>query len=82
MDNPSTIHDDQRSATEVMKEVTESSKQLFEAGERVMSDLTSLQERAQRNLDWRAQFAESPLLLLGVAFGVGLLLGHAVIPER
>jgi hypothetical protein len=57
---------DDRPTSEMVREVTESTRQMFEAGERVMSDLAELQERAERTLDWPSRILENPVALLGI----------------
>jgi hypothetical protein len=73
--NPNATNTSDRPASEMVREVTESSRQMFEAGERVMSNLTELQERAERTLDWPSRIMQNPVALLGMAVGGGVLLG-------
>jgi hypothetical protein len=72
--NPNTTNME-RPTGEMVREVTESSRQMFEAGERVMSDLAALQDRAERTLDLPSRIMENPVALLGLAVGGGVLLG-------
>lgn len=46
-----------RPATENIRDLTESTRQLFQAGERVTRNLEELENRAHRAADWRAQLA-------------------------
>jgi chromosomal replication initiation ATPase DnaA len=71
----------QRSTTETVKDVTESGKQIFAAGERIMNDLNELEERVDRATDWRVQYDNHPALILGAAFVGGLLLSTFVTPR-
>jgi hypothetical protein len=40
------------------------------------SNLQELEVRVKRATDWRVQFEERPLVFLGIAFAVGLLLSR------
>jgi hypothetical protein len=80
MDNM-TQTSDPRPATEVMRDVTESSRELFASGERVMRNLEELQDRAEAATDWRAQVTSHPIMMLGLAFAGGLLLAR-LLPDR
>lgn len=68
--------DTDRPAADVMRDVTESSRELFASGERVMRNLEELQNRVESATDWQAQLKSHPMLMLGVAFVGGLLLSR------
>jgi hypothetical protein len=65
-----------RPTSEVVRDATESTRELFASGQRAMENLEELQNRAERATDWRAQFLEHPMLALGVALIGGLLLSR------
>jgi hypothetical protein len=47
-----------RPASENIRDLTDSTRQLFQAGERVTANLEEIERRAQRATDWRAQLAK------------------------
>lgn len=62
-----------RSATDNVRELTEASKQLFAAGERLTSNLNELEQRVEHALDWKSRLGEHALLTAGLgiaAFGL------------
>jgi hypothetical protein len=56
-----------QAASEVRQEIEEQRDELGE-------NLQRLESKVKQTTDWRAQFDERPMLLMGVAFGGGLLL--------
>lgn len=63
-----------RSATDNVRELTEASKQLFAAGEKLTSNLTELEDRVEHALDWRSRMGEHVLLVAGLGIAtVGIL---------
>ncbi len=63
-----------RSATDNVRELTQASKQLFAAGERLTSNLTELEQRVEHALDWRSRLGEHALLVTGLGIaGLALL---------
>jgi hypothetical protein len=67
-----------RSATENIRELTDSSRQLFAAGEQLTSNLNELEQRVERALDWRSKLGDHALLLAGVALAASVLLWRAI----
>ncbi len=55
---------------------------MFAKGEQVMNDLTEVQQRMQRSLDWRTQVSAHPMAAVGAAFAGGLLLSMMLRPSR
>ncbi len=39
-------------------------------------NILAIEDRARSSVDWRAQFDARPVTILGVAFGVGMLLSR------
>lgn len=63
-----------RSATDNVRELTDASKQLFAAGEKLTSNLTELEERVEHALDWRSRLGAHALLVAGLGIAsVGIL---------
>ncbi len=60
--------------TQAVKEIAESSKQAFEAGQRIAQDVDILERKLEHATDWRAQFSEKPLIFIGAAMLAGILL--------
>jgi len=56
-----------QAASEVRREIEDTRDNLGE-------NLQRLESKVKRTTDWRAQFDERPLMMIGVAFGGGLLL--------
>jgi hypothetical protein len=56
-----------QAASEVRREIDEQRDELGE-------NLQRLESKVKRTTDWRAQFDERPMMMIGVAFGGGLLL--------
>lgn len=44
-------------------------------------NIGQLEDKVKRTFDWRSQFAERPLVSIGVAFGAGVLIS-TLIPPR
>lgn len=63
-----------RSATENIHELTDSTRQLFQAGERVTRNLEELERRAERATDWRTQIVNRPWIAAGLAVLCGVVL--------
>jgi hypothetical protein len=63
-----------RPATENIRELTDSTRQLFQAGERVTRNLEELERRAERATDWRTQIATRPWITAGLAVLCGVAL--------
>jgi hypothetical protein len=53
-----------------------------QARTRLGRDLNHLENRVRTEFDWRVQFDRRPLPFVGAAFGLGLLLGFAIMPRR
>jgi hypothetical protein len=66
----------EKPTSEVMRDMTESARELFASGERVMRNMEELQDRADDATDWRTQFSRNPMLMLGVALIGGILLAR------
>jgi hypothetical protein len=62
------------SITEAVRDITESSREAFEAGRRISEDLETLERRIQRATDWRARMEQNPLWIVGGAILGGVLL--------
>jgi hypothetical protein len=67
-----------RSATENIRELTDASRQLFAAGERMTSNLNELEQRVERALDWRSRLGDHALLLAGIGLAASVLLWRAI----
>ncbi len=66
-----------RSATDNVRELTQASKQLFAAGERLTTNLTELEERVEHALDWRSKLGDHALLITGLGIAGFALLWRA-----
>jgi hypothetical protein len=55
--------------------VAQAEAELAEAREQVTESMMALREEVARRTDWRGWIGRRPGLALGVAFGLGLLLG-------
>ena len=64
---------EQRSVAENIRELTDASKQLFEAGRQMTENLSELSERVERAKTIGSRVATSPWLLAGGAIAVGLV---------
>ena len=64
----------ERTVAETIHALTESSKQLFEAGQRLTDDLAELQQRIVNAANWRNQASERPWLMAGLAVLGGIVL--------
>ena len=71
-------HTNPRSTTETIRELTDSSREIFEAGQRVAGDLNELEERMQRAMDWRTQYRQHTTGMLVAAALGGLLLAKTL----
>jgi ElaB/YqjD/DUF883 family membrane-anchored ribosome-binding protein len=65
-------------ANEVVQDALQSTKLALRAGERAIEDISHMQQRMERNLDWRAQVRDRPWVALGIAALGGLLLARIV----
>ncbi|MGH9583346.1 MAG: hypothetical protein ACRD4O_10455 [Bryobacteraceae bacterium] len=54
--------------------MTDSTRQLFQAGERVTRNLEELERRAERATDWRRQIANRPWVAAGLVALCGVVL--------
>lgn len=64
----------QNSAAAEIHEITNASKEIFEAGERIATNLDRLEQRVEYAMDWKARLAERPWLIVGGAILGGILL--------
>jgi len=62
-----------RSTGEMIQEVLETSKQVFQAGERLVEDLKRLQRQTESFLDSTSKLTSNPYALFGAAIGGSLL---------
>jgi hypothetical protein len=58
-----------RTATDSIHAITESTKQLFAAGDRLAQDLEELSARVSEATEFRAQFNKRPWLLVALTIG-------------
>jgi hypothetical protein len=70
----SSDHSQSRSASDNVRELTEASKQLFAAGEQLTNNLTELESRVERALDWPSRIGEHALLVGGLGLACSVLL--------
>lgn len=65
-----------RSTVDNIRELTQASQQLMEAGKQVKDNLTELSARAERSAELGKQIATNPWVLIGavVAIGTGIIL--------
>lgn len=63
-----------RPATENIRDLTDSTRQLFQAGEQVTRNLEELERRAEHATDWRTQIVERPWIAAGIAVLCGVVL--------
>lgn len=63
-----------RPALENIRDLTESTRQLFQAGERVTRNVEELERRAQRATDWRAQLAKGSWIPAAFVLVCGVVL--------
>ncbi len=57
-----------------VKEVTQATKQMFEAGQRMTVNLENLERRVEYATDWKARLAERPWLVVAGAVIGGFVL--------
>jgi hypothetical protein len=62
------------SIPDAVREITDASRQMFAAGERIATDLETIERRFQHAADWREQLSERPWLIIA-----GALLGGVVL---
>jgi hypothetical protein len=55
-----------RSATDNIREVTQAGKELFNAGEKLTSNLSELEQHVKQAFDWRSKLGEHGLLFAGL----------------
>ena len=65
-----------QSATGAIHEITDASRQMFQAGERIAQNLDTLERRVEYATDWQARVAERPWLFIGGAILAGILLSR------
>ena len=71
-----------RSTGERIQQVLEGSKQIFQAGERLVEDLKGLQRQAESFLDSTSKFTGNPYAIFGAAIGGSLLLSFLLRPRE
>src|ERR1700676_1030345 len=49
-------------------------RHIYETRNELGENINELQEKVKTAVDWRAQFDQRPMLMIGLAFGGGLLL--------
>ncbi|MBV8071181.1 MAG: hypothetical protein JO270_14830 [Acidobacteriaceae bacterium] len=64
--------DANRSAGDNIKDLTQASKQIFEAGQQLVTNLNELQQRVKHATDWRSQLSEKPWLIAVGALVAGV----------
>jgi len=67
-----------RSAGDTIRELTDSGREILEAGQRVATDLNDLEQRFRKAMDWRLQYTRHTVVVLAAAVLGGVLLGKAV----
>jgi hypothetical protein len=75
MEHRSEIPEDVRNRTagELMEDVTDSARKALEAGARAAAEMEELQRRTRESLDWRTQIDRHPWALLGGAVAAAIL---------
>ena len=58
-----------QTASQIEQHISEERRQLEQ-------NILAIEDRARSSVDWRTQFDARPLTILGVAFGVGMLLSR------
>lgn len=66
-----------RPASENIRDLTDSTRQLFQAGERVTRNLEEIERRAQRATDWRAHLAKGSWIPAAFVVVCGIVLWRA-----
>lgn len=61
-------------ASEVVQDALQSTKLALQAGQKAIEDISQMQQKVERSLDWRSQVTDRPWLMLGVAALGGLML--------
>jgi ElaB/YqjD/DUF883 family membrane-anchored ribosome-binding protein len=74
MIEPQTTPPTETPGTDVMQDALQSTKQALAAGQQAIEDISQLQQRVERKMDWRAQVSERPWMAVGIALAGGLLL--------
>jgi ElaB/YqjD/DUF883 family membrane-anchored ribosome-binding protein len=59
---------------ETIHALTEASKELFEAGQRLTDNLAELQQRIANAANWRNQVSDKPWIMAGLAVLGGIVL--------
>ncbi len=72
--NAQTSAPSDQSVTGAVHDITDASRQMFQAGERIAANLDTLERRVEHATDWRAQLQERPWLLV-----VGAVLGGVLL---
>ena len=57
-------------------------RHIEETRSELADNLSELQEKVKNSLDWRAQFRERPMTMIGIAFGGGVLLSALTAGRR
>jgi hypothetical protein len=57
-----------------IKDITQASRQMFEAGERMTANLEALEQKVEYATDWQSRLAERPWLIVGGAILSGFIL--------
>lgn len=63
-----------RSVTENIRDLTESTKELFVAGQKLTDNLNELEQRVERATDWHYQLSKNLWVIAGVAVAGGIVL--------
>jgi len=69
-----TTNTQERSATDNIRELSEASKQLFEAGKQLTDNLAELSDRVEHASEVGSNLLKSPWLIVGGSVLAGLLL--------
>lgn len=64
----------ERPVAETIHALTEASKELFEAGQRLTDNLAELQQRIAKAANWRNQVSDKPWIMAGLAVLGGIVL--------
>ncbi|HZQ53716.1 MAG TPA: hypothetical protein VFB14_16060 [Bryobacteraceae bacterium] len=64
----------ERTIAETIHALTEASKELFEAGQRLTDNLAELQQRIANATNWRNQVSDKPWMMAGLAVLGGIVL--------
>jgi methyl-accepting chemotaxis protein len=63
-----------RSISDNVSQLAQSSKQMLDAGEQIAENLNELTQRVERASDRTSQIVKSPWLIAGIAFAAGALI--------